>query len=301
MRSAAAIALLLVPPAVAQVTMELDTAVLRIGEQAVITLRTPLDGSEVVWPQVPDSIGAHIEVLHVGGTDTLVEAGAGEAVRRIRITSFDTGFWAIPPFVFRIDGREVPTAALLLEVRATTIDEPAALRPMRGLYEPPFSLWWHVRRWGPWVLGIGAAVALLLFILKRRPRREAPSVVTVEATPDLHERVLAGLRALEEEKVWQAGRHKEYHARLTDLLRGYIEERFKVPALERTTAELMQELAVAPVEHEARLRLKHMLELADLVKFAKAMPTAPENEAMMAGAIRFVLDTTTTTPATHAS
>jgi hypothetical protein len=96
------------------------------------------------------------------------------------------------------------------------------------------------------------------------------------------------MRALEDQRLWQQGDHKAYHSKLTDILRGYIEERYQVPALESTTDELIKELRVSSLPTEQRDRLENMLRLADLVKFAKTLPSPQENEQMMAGGIQFV-------------
>ncbi|MBK6343000.1 MAG: hypothetical protein IPF41_10550 [Flavobacteriales bacterium] len=97
--------------------------------------------------------------------------------------------------------------------------------------------------------------------------------------------------------LWQQGQHKAYQSRLTDLLRGYIEARYQVPALERTTDELMHELRVRPLEKRAQVLLGNMLHNADMVKFAKALPSPQENEQLMASARRFVMATAETDPA----
>jgi hypothetical protein len=78
------------------------------------------------------------------------------------------------------------------------------------------------------------------------------------------------------------------------VLRSYVEERFGTPALERTTDELMQALRMGPVQTEPRERLGNLLRLADLVKFAKYTALPGENEQLMASAITFVNETTTT-------
>ncbi|MBK9196654.1 MAG: hypothetical protein IPO17_17060 [Flavobacteriales bacterium] len=110
----------------------------------------------------------------------------------------------------------------------------------------------------------------------------------------LHERVLLQLEALDRERVWQQGDHKSYQSRLTDLLRGYIEERYRVPALERTTDELLHELRVSPLSMEQQSLLANLLRLADMVKFAKALPSPQENEQMMVSAVRFIRETVPT-------
>lgn len=275
---------------------QLERPDILIGEQVALRLHAPADGPAVRWPVLGDSITAAIEVVKDSGVDTValdgMEAPAAlVAARVLTLTSFDTGYWAIPPFRFQVGGVEQETEALLLHVKGVEVDSTGTPRPYRPMIEPPFSIvYWASEHW-PWIAGIsGIAVlaALLLFLLKRRKQPEAP--VEVPEVP-VHARYLAALEALEKERLWQQGEHKAYQSRLTDLLRAYIEERYHVPALERTTDELMHELRVSPLNTEQQALLGNMLRLADMVKFAKATPTALENEQMMTGAVRFVQDT----------
>jgi hypothetical protein len=280
----------------------LDTGVIRIGEQARITLGVefPPDhiGREVGWPEVGTHLAPHVEVLHSSEVDTVLQEHGQELhtvqlVRVLTITSFDTGYWAIPPFSFTVSGRPAETAPMLLEVRGVELDTAMAVHDLKPFHELPFSLGFWLRQNWYWPTG-GALLALLIGLLVRKLRhRERPStsVAIVEEVLPLHERVRNALLALEQERLWQQGLHKEYHSRITDLLRGYIEERFQVQALERTTDELLHALKVSPLAPDQRARLANMLQLADMVKFAKAVPTPPENEGMMAAALRFVHET----------
>lgn len=289
----------------------LDTAVLRIGEHAVLTLSLEMATGErppaVQWPVVGDTLARAVEVVRRSKLDTLREpseegASTLRCVQHIVLTSFDTGYHAIPPFRFLLDGRTVETDPLLLEVRGVELDSASAVRDIHPLIEPPFDLlFWLEQHW--YVPLAFAAVLAALWLLWRRRRTPAePSTAPAPPAVPIHERILAELRALEAERLWQQGLHKAYHSRITDLLRAYIEERYGIPALERTTDELVQELRVSPLNSDQQTRLANMLHLADLVKFAKAVPPPAENEQMLAGAIRLVEETAATSKApSHAS
>ena len=283
-------------------TATLDTTVLRIGEQTRLTLLVEYPPDElqrdIGWPEVPPQLTPQVEVVHDSGVDTVL-LGMNDAlhtvqqVRVLTITAFDTGFWAIPPFSFRVGGRAMETQPLLLEVRGVELDTAVAMHGLKPLYRPPFSLGFWLREHWTWLAGGAALAALVLLLLWRLRNGPAPAAtpVSLEEQLPLHERVRRDLLALEQERLWQQGQHKAYQSRLTDLLRGYIEERYTIPALERTTDELLQELNVSPLSGEQRTQLANMLRLADMVKFAKAVPTPAENEGMMAAALRFVHDT----------
>jgi hypothetical protein len=286
------------------VDVRLDTNVVRIGERARLLLEVayPMNAS-VIWPTIPDTLNKHLEVIAVSATDTADgQRGLMRQVRTLELTSFDTGFWAVPPFRFIVNGDPLDTRALLLEVRTVEVDTAQGLRAIKDIHVLPFSLGYWLREHVLWIVGgvvvLVALVALVLF-LRRKPRVTMPAAPAVVLP--LKDRTLAALRALETERVWQQGDHKGYHSRLTDVLRGYIEERYRVPALESTTDELLKELRVSALSTDHRGQLENMLRLADMVKFAKALPAPQENEQMMAGALRFVEDTAPTpSPNDHA-
>jgi hypothetical protein len=103
-----------------------------------------------------------------------------------------------------------------------------------------------------------------------------------------HEIALEDLLKLREEKLWQQGNIKEYHTRVTDIVRTYIERRFKINALEFTTNELMSSLAMKSLNDDLRSKLNFTLTLADMVKFAKGNPLPDEHEQAMSNSIAFI-------------
>lgn len=304
MRVLSSIAVLLATSALAQPWggsgAQLDRTEMRIGEQVELTLRVDHQRdvlAAVQWPSIGDTLSAHLEIVEDRGIDTLIVDPEGDQdelrqVRVLTLTSFDTGYWAIPPFHFQVDGMDLETQAILLHVTAPQLDSANTPKDIKDIRELPFSLAWWVRENAVWIAGAGAVAlaAVALFLLVARMRRKKPATAVERIVP-LHERILGLLDALDKERLWQQGDHKAYQSRLTDLVRGYIEERYQVPALERTTDELMQELRVSAMSEEHRTQLSNMLHLADMVKFAKALPSPAENEQMMIGAVRFVQST----------
>lgn len=306
MRIPAAIASLLLACALraqdARVRASVDPLEITIGGHAVVSLSASADGPAITWPAVGDTLAPHIEVISASALDTTEVDGVGGpaaimVVQRITITSFDTGYWAIPPFKLQAGGAGVETDPLLLRVNGFAVDSAAVPAPIKPIVRLPFSPLWWVRQHWTWVAGAAGiliAAALTLLLVRRIRRPSEPVAVPIEVPP-LHQRILAQLDALEHERLWQQGQHKAYQSRLTDLLRAYIEERYEVPALERTTDELMHELRVSPMSSDHQALLANMLRNADLVKFAKWLPSPQENEQLMASARRFVTSTAITT------
>ena len=274
-----------------QVFLQADTLVMRIGEHVGLSLGIALPGGDgaVEWPALGDTLAPHVELVRREPVDTLTTEGTVQFVQRLYITSFDTGFQAIPPMKFTLNGATLETAPLLIEVRGVQVDPGGTIRGISPLFEPPFDLVWWLRKHWPW-FAAGALLLIAMVMLVRKWRRRsvpAPPAVTVVAAP-VHERYLKQLDEVEGLRLWQHGEHKAFQSRVTDILRGYLEERFKVPALERTTDDLLLELRTSPIRPELQQQLANMLRLADLVKFAKAVPSPTENERMLAGAREFI-------------
>lgn len=286
------------------ISAKLDRDSILIGEQVVLTLEVEPDGLPVTWPVIGDTLAPHIEVVGDSGLDTVQTDDSGgptgsHVVRQLVLTSFDTGYWAVPALRFRIGAQDLESKAFLVHVQGVELDSAASPKDIKPIHELPFSMVWWLREHWIWVAG-GGAIALAvvaLILLVRRYRRKAPAAEIAAPLIPLHERVLLQLEALDKERLWQQGDHKGYQSRLTDLLRGYIEERYQVPALERTTDELLHELRVSPLSMEQQSLLGNLLRLADMVKFAKALPSPQENEQMMVSAVRFIRETAPTNQA----
>ena len=124
---------------------------------------------------------------------------------------------------------------------------------------------------------VAVLIAIVLFLLWRRRKRH---VVAKEPLPDLPADFIAlrELRRIENLKLLEAGEFKKYYTLVTDAIRNYIERRFGVDALDRTTDEILFDLQRI---HKRIEKLEQLLQEADLVKFAKYTPAvAAATEAM---------------------
>jgi len=104
-----------------------------------------------------------------------------------------------------------------------------------------------------------------------------------------HEIALEELRKIESKKLWQQGLYKQYQSAVADAIRAYIEHRFTIPALELPSDETLEHFKRNHITPEAFEKLRQILMLADIVKFAKAIPVGSENELSMQQAIDFVI------------
>ena len=98
------------------------------------------------------------------------------------------------------------------------------------------------------------------------------------------------LSKLRQEKLWLKDKDKEYQSQLTHTIREYLEKRYQIKALESTTGELKKALG-DKVTTDQNSELINILQIADLVKFAKAQTTDDLNEQFLDRADDFVRDT----------
>jgi hypothetical protein len=275
-----------------QFTASLDTATIRIGEVATYTLSLSLPSgvtaAEVTWPVATDTLTRSIEVL--GSAADLEADSLGMLRMTYQLTSWDTGTWAIPPQKVTVQGREIEGPASLLRVVPTVVSSKDPPRPLKEIQPMPFSLRaWLLAHQAELFTALALLMAAILALVLWRRRKEPATTTAAPPAPiPAHQRCLEALLQVEEQRLWQQGEHKRYQSSVTDLLRGYIEERYEVPALERTTDELMAELRLSPLPPDERIRLENLLRAADLVKFAKMVPSSVENEQLMQSARQFV-------------
>lgn len=139
-----------------------------------------------------------------------------------------------------------------------------------------------------------AATTLLLLLLrwlKSRPKKAARAVPP-PPPPPAHLRALRALEQLQREELPAQGRGKEFHFRLSEILRGYLGERFGFDALDRTTEELLAALTRLPTPGLDFARFEALCREGDLVKYAKAPATPSDCKVAIESAFSFVHATT---------
>jgi len=144
---------------------------------------------------------------------------------------------------------------------------------------------WHVLI--PLILILGLLTAYLLY----RKRQKELNRVLIEkplAPADYHAQ--KRISKIEEEQLWKHEKEKVYQSDLTYMIREYLENRYDINALESTTEEIKKSLK-GEVSLTQEAELIEILQIADLVKFAKAQPSEDINESFLRRAKSFVEST----------
>ena len=300
----AVVLLSIVPGSFAQevgVVAKLDTNAMLIGDHVGMTLKyTGPAKSQVIWPFLPDTILGNITVIGRGKVDTTYTPDKKSVTysQLLNITCYDSGFYTVPsiPFHYRLlpdtTGHVATTTMIFLAVHTMKVDTTQAFKPIIGPLKVPITF----REMLPWILGSLAAIALIvtgIWYFRKRKKKEPIFQLKPKVALPPNEKALQEFEKLRIKKLWQNGKIKEYHSELTEILRRYIEDRFQVPALEQTSAEITGSLYNnADCSRNTLDKLNRLLILADMVKFAKAQPVATENDKSLTDGIEFVHGTT---------
>ena len=279
------------------VSAAIDSTAIYIGDQTDMHLRATMEPTEQAsLPRYGETLIDGIEIVKRTSVDTTVlQDGRVQLNQTLTLTSFSDSLFFIPPQPF-VSGEDTlwSDGMSLNVVQPFEIDTTLAITDIKPLQRAPIW-WWGIIRWvllaiGCILLGIGAWY-FIKWAMHRKKGGEL-QLAEVEKRP-AEEVALEKLDRIKAEKIWQEGKVKEYQTELTDVIREYIGRRYEVKSTEKTSDETLRELKPLMGEQKELFeRLRKMLSLADLVKFAKWHTTPDENESALLTAYDFVHETT---------
>jgi hypothetical protein len=247
---------------------------------------------ELVVPLLAERIGDFM-IRDFGEAKRTPVAGKSVNERWYDLVTYETGDQIVPgpPVHYRVAGSDLqridaPDALVIVERLAG--DDAAEIRDVKppAAVPPDYTLLW-------WVLGGAALLLALVFGLYRFLNRGR--VVAGPPPRPAHEVALEALARLRAGRLIESGQHGELYIRLSAVVRDYLEARFRLRAPEMTTEEFLQAMQTSPqLSAEHRSLLARFLTEADLVKFARYVPSADDAERAYEAARRFVESTAET-------
>ncbi|MHA4896169.1 hypothetical protein ACXZ1K_15565 [Pedobacter sp. PWIIR3] len=270
----------------------LDKSDILLGGQTTLRLSASLPANgKITFPALSDTISSKIQIVEIGKLDTLKEeSGRWKISRTYTITAFDAGVLTVPAFKFIGPDGELLTDPLPLQVEEVKVDT------TKGVYDikQPMTVKYGFIDWlkdnGALILlGFFLAILLIgLWFYYHKRRKKQPVIQEVKPLVPPHVTAIKKLEELRDKRLWQQEEVKLYYSELTDIVREYLEKRYGIPAMEQTSDEIFTSLMKLDVTEENKVKLREVLLLADLVKFAKQKPVAADNEASMESAMLFV-------------
>lgn len=181
------------------------------------------------------------------------------------------------------DTLDSASPSVLVGIQSVVPKDAAGTRDLAALATFPALIW-------PWVLGgIGLliAAALAYYLWKRTQGQSIATGTQMEPRVDPYDEAVRRLRRLSEQNPATDEEVREYFIELSDTLRSYLEYTIKVPALERTSAELMlalRRLSAVSIDllgEKTIGRIGKSLDVSDLAKFAGYRPGRVENTEVL--------------------
>lgn len=254
----------------------IDRDSILIGEPIILKLeaRYPL-GQSIRWVEL-DSI-PFFEIRGKDSIETKESVDGKQMTQQWKLSSYDTGYQTIPSFRILVNGKEYYSDTLGISVHYEASDSNADYRDINAIEEVEIAL--PLKK--ILIISIGSLLILVLVLLLFRKKKKPVGVTPIVAVPpiELAREQLQTLR-----KEWAGGRIevKEYYTRLTEIFREFMAAERGWTTQEKTSEELILKLRTLSLSQDHWSRLSETLRRSDMVKFAKYIPAAEENEESMA-------------------
>ncbi len=273
------------------VSARIDSTSMLIGQQTRLHLQTVKEaGDNVAFPLLKDTITEGLEVVALLKPDTQrLSSGQLQITEDVIVTGFDSALVLIPPFTFFVNGDSMQTEPLSIKINTVEVDTlKNDIKDIRPVYSMPIQ-------WGRIILYVLLALALIAggYFAYRywKNRRKGAVVKDEEEVPvDPYTYAIDNLNRIKSEKVWQQGKVKEFYTDVTGVLRQYLQYRYRIDAMEMTSEQIVEAFSRSSEgkDGESTVLIRKILELSDLVKFAKWTPTFNEHEIALSEAYDFV-------------
>jgi hypothetical protein len=235
-------------------------APLTVGDPLVVELRGILPRGATLLDAVPRARDTLPDGVRVLSADS-VQLRNGVVSGQLRVAFFRPDSQVVPSFAIAYHSATgtdtLVSSPVPVLVRPVLPTGNATLRDVRDVDAP-----WPLARVGV-VLGLVLVTWLVLRRLRPRARVAPQAHVSVAQTPSAYDVAMQQLREIDHAELPIEARY----AKAADVVRGYIAATRGVPALERTTPEILSAMG-------ANGALEAFLREADLIKFAGVRPEA---------------------------
>lgn len=247
------------------VKASVDRSQILIGEPILLKLEVDVPNNESIRFFTIDSI-PHFEFLRPSKTDTINTSTGTKMIRVMAITSFDSGRWIIPAYKLT---EQLMTDTIGVDVGYTPYDPNQDYHDIKDILDvdpEKKEEWW-------WYIAGGALLLLLLFIYlfrKKKPALISKPAIVVNA----YDEAIHALTQLEKNRP----EAKQFYSSLVNIFRLYVFRKKEILSLQKTTDDLVIQLAVLNLTPEKFEKLSHSLRLSDFVKFAKYIPSEEDDK-----------------------
>lgn len=250
---------------------------------------------EIDFSALSDSLW--INIIDTSEINQTEKAGSVQMDFSIVLSLYEEGAVQLPglPVYYLFNGQRDTFYTDPVSVNVDFLPDPETIAPLKDIIAEPGK--WHDNLlYYLTVAGVLLIIAGILWAGKKRASA-GERVPPAPALPErhAHEIALEQLQILEE-KNWPAkGMIKEFQVELTGIMRNYIRSRFNINAPELTSNETLIELSRRITARQLGA-VREILNIADLVKFAKYQPAENIHATLLEKAKDFFIKTAKNRP-----
>lgn len=286
-------------------TLKANKDSILVGEPIELTLsaNNSLQDS-IIWPMFAkgDSLPQGFEVLQVLPKQKSNNQ-KGVEMQQLVVTSFYPDSYTLKPFVIQQKDKVITSNALSIHVSLVPlVDTLQPFKPLKPIKTPVISFSDRLGEMWNWVkanwyipLAILIVLVLLIWLLIRyRKNKSLPEVEEIKPVVKVvaHEKAYKDFEQLKALNLLEKQEYKQHYVILSEILNQYLANKYSVSTQDKTSDEVLKLVKNSINNNEQFNSLKTIFTTADLVKFAKQIPTNDVNEALFNQSVQFVKDTT---------
>jgi hypothetical protein len=266
-----------------------DKNIFIVGDKIVLSYQLEYPGQfKLVEPKMLDSLKSW--GLEYNTTDTVENIEKdGRFIKNFnfQMSGFDSLDIKIKKleflFVKGADTLRKYTAPIDIKIRPIEVDTTKEISDVK----PPERIPWG---WLEYSILFGGLllVALLSYLIYRRFKKKPLEEKIVEEPVKIlsnFEIAFQRLEEIDQRGLIDENRFKEFYSEVSDTIRWYFEVEYHFPSLELTTRETLDKLRSVAKSENLISEVDDFLTRADMVKFAKYIPSEIESKSYIAGAV----------------
>lgn len=263
-----------------EVSAAVDQSVITIGDRITYTLIIKHDKNLKIEQPGPAANLGMFEIKDYEFHEPTEQEGIIVEQYDYTISVYDTGKFVIPPFPVAFfasdtshDYQIIKSEPIDITVKSLLQAEDTDIKDIK----PPLLIPANYLR----LILVGGGILLLIAIVifaiyYYRKRKKGEPLFRKEVIRPAHEIAFEELELLLRKSYINDGKFKQFFIELSDILRHYLENRFYITAMEETTTEVLESIKEIELPDDSFEKAKEVLDLSDLVKFAKYEPQQQE-------------------------
>ncbi len=246
---------------------------IKIGEQIDYFLSVEVDSVKQI--EFPEQLQiAPFELLEIFPTDTQKIKNKYLLTKKYALIQFDSGYFQIPAQRVLVNGFSKLSDSVKIQVNDVIVDTVKQnlfnIKPLKIVKKNYDEI---IKNFFYGFLIVVFIIILIFFMVRYQKKLLEKSKIIPP-----FEKAIKALKDLEKRDPKIQEEYKKYYSELTEIVRRYFDEEANIDALESTSDQLLLKLDLykgsgkLALEESTIKNLKTVLNTADLIKFAKAIP-----------------------------